>query len=146
MSCTVRIVTVSSSIPFHKNSWIRSSFISLIKCYDHRLSNCRTATTIYWYWWCITDSGHFISDATRLRKTFLIFYILLECFRRWVDTTGRRRRAWPAFESPLYFLGALEPGSSSVWTLLESMLGSSGSVNTKQKANLQQLLVSLCQC
>ena len=71
------------------------------------------------------------------------FYILLECFRRWVDTTGRRRRAWPAFESPLYFLRALEPGASSAWTLLESMLGSSGSVNTKQKANLQQLLVSL---
>lgn len=78
-------------------------------------------------------------------KTFTIFYILLECFFcRWVDTTGKCRRAWPAFESPLYFLRAPEPGSSSVWTLLESMLKSSGSVNTKQKANLQlQLLVSL---
>ena len=78
-------------------------------------------------------------------KTFIIFYILLECFFcRWVDTTGKCRRAWPAFEFPLYFRRAPEPGSSSVWTLLESMLKSSGSVNTKQKANLQlQLLVSL---
>ena len=82
---------------------------------------------------------------SKLRKDVYHFYILLECFFcRWVDTTGKCRRAWPAFEFPLYFRRAPEPGSSSVWTLLESMLKSSGSVNTKQKANLQlQRLVSL---
>ena len=78
-------------------------------------------------------------------KTLIIFYILLECFFcRWVDTTGKCRRARSAFEAPLYSLRAPEPVSSSVWTLLEAMLKSSGSVNTKQKANLRmQLLVSL---
>ena len=41
--------SLSSSISFHKNSWIHLNFIELIKYYDHGLSSCRTATTIYWF-------------------------------------------------------------------------------------------------